>query len=195
MLRLVFRGFAQRKLRVALTAISIVLGVALMAGTYILTDTINNSFAAIFQTASKGHDVVVSPAEQLGREMRSQTSPVTQQMVEQVRRTQGVAQASGSIFSEGTFLDYTPQTAHERLRSSLHRLDRATPLRVLRAGQRPLPDHLERGRDRRGHIRTLGTRHRQQMIVAGLGGDRPLHDRRHPSASAAANPSAAPVPR
>ena len=52
------------------------LGVALMAGTYILTDTINNSFAAIFQTASKGHDVVVSPAEQLGREVRSQTSPV-----------------------------------------------------------------------------------------------------------------------
>ena len=105
MLRLVLRGFAQRKLRVALTAISIVLGVALMAGTYILTDTINNSFAAIFQTASKGHDVVVSPAEQLGSEVRSQTSPVTQQMVVRVRRTPGVAEASGSIFSQGTFLE------------------------------------------------------------------------------------------
>ncbi len=113
MLRLVLRGFAQRKLRVALTAISIVLGVALMAGTYILTDTINNSFAAIFQTASEGHDVVVSPAETLGREVRSQTSPVTQQMVEEVRHTPGVAEAAGSIFSQGTFLD----TRRKRLTS------------------------------------------------------------------------------
>jgi putative ABC transport system permease protein len=105
MLRLVLRGFLQRKLRVALTATAIVLGVALMAGTYILTDTINNSFAAIFQTASKGHDVVVSPAEQLGREVRAQTSPVTQSMLETVRRTPGVAEAAGSIFTQGTFLD------------------------------------------------------------------------------------------
>ncbi|HEX4437755.1 MAG TPA: ABC transporter permease [Solirubrobacteraceae bacterium] len=105
MLSLVLRGFMQRKLRVALTAIAIVLGVALMSGTYILTDTINHSFGKIFQTASKGHDVVVSPAEQLGREVRSETSPVTQSMIEQVRRTPGVAEAAGSIFSEGTFLD------------------------------------------------------------------------------------------
>jgi putative ABC transport system permease protein len=113
MLRLVVRGFAQRKLRVALTAIAIVLGVALMAGTYILTDTINNSFAQIFQTASKGHDVVVTPAETLGREVTSETSPVTQQMVEKVERTPGVAQAAGSIFSQGTFLD----TRRKRLTS------------------------------------------------------------------------------
>jgi putative ABC transport system permease protein len=105
MLQLVLRGFLQRKLRVALTATAIVLGVALMAGTYILTDTINRSFAAIFQTASKGHDVVVSPAEQLGREVRAQTSPVTQAMLETVRRTPGVAEAAGSIFTNGTFLD------------------------------------------------------------------------------------------
>jgi putative ABC transport system permease protein len=113
MFKLVLRGFAQRKLRVALTAIAIVLGVALMAGTYILTDTINNSFASIFQTASKGHDVVVTPAETLGREVRSETSPVTQQMVGKVQRTPGVAQAAGSIFSRGTFLD----TRRKRLTS------------------------------------------------------------------------------
>ncbi len=105
MLSLVLRGFMQRKLRVALTAIAIVLGVALMSGTYILTDTINHSFAKIFQTASKGHDVVVTPAETLGREIQSENSPVTSAMVEQVRRTPGVAEAAGSIFSRGTFLN------------------------------------------------------------------------------------------
>ncbi len=105
MLRVVLRGFAQRKLRVALTAIAIVLGVALMAGTYILTDTINNSFAKIFQTASKGHDVVVTPAQVLGSKVRAEVSPVTQSMLETVQRTPGVAEASGGIFTPGTLLD------------------------------------------------------------------------------------------
>ena len=44
MVALVLRGFMQRKLRVLLTGIAIALGVALMAGTYVLTDTINRSF-------------------------------------------------------------------------------------------------------------------------------------------------------
>ncbi|HEY0516836.1 MAG TPA: ABC transporter permease, partial [Solirubrobacteraceae bacterium] len=114
MLRLVLRGFLQRKLRVALTAIAIVLGVALMAGSYILTDTINNSFAAIFQTASKGHDVVITPAQILGRRVRAEVSPVTQSMLETVRRTSGVAEAGGTIFTPGTFLD----THHKRLTSA-----------------------------------------------------------------------------
>jgi putative ABC transport system permease protein len=105
MLSLVLRGFLQRKLRVGLTAIAIVLGVALMSGTYILTDTINHSFAKIFQTASQGHDVVVSPAETLGRRITSENSPVTAAMVAKVKGTTGVADAAGSIFSEGTFLD------------------------------------------------------------------------------------------
>jgi putative ABC transport system permease protein len=104
MLALVLRGFMQRKLRVLLTAIAIALGVALMAGTYILTDTINHSFANIFSTAYKGHDVVVSPAEKLGRETRSQISPITERTLAQVRAVPGVAQASGGIFSNVTIL-------------------------------------------------------------------------------------------
>ncbi len=105
MAALVLRGFVQRKGRVILTAIAIALGVALMAGTYILTDTINHSFAEIFQTANKGKDVVVTPAKNLGSRVRSETSPITAQMLERVRATPGVAAASGSIFTPGTFLD------------------------------------------------------------------------------------------
>jgi putative ABC transport system permease protein len=105
MARLVLRGFLQRKLRVALTGIAIALGVALMAGTYILTDTINQSFAGIFKTAAKGDSVVVTPSETLGNQTRSQTSPVTQQMLEQVRKVPGVAKAAGGIFTTATFLD------------------------------------------------------------------------------------------
>lgn len=105
MLALVLRGFLQRKLRVLLTAIAIALGVALMAGTYILTDTINNSFAGIFKTANAGNDVVVTPSQKLGSRVRTQVSPITDGMLAQVRKVPGVAEASGGIFSLGTFLD------------------------------------------------------------------------------------------
>jgi putative ABC transport system permease protein len=105
MLALVLRGFLQRKVRVLLTAIAIALGVALMAGTYILTDTINHSFADIFSTAYKGDAVVVSPAETLGREISSEVSPVTEATLARVRAVPGVAAASGAIFSQATLLN------------------------------------------------------------------------------------------
>jgi putative ABC transport system permease protein len=105
MAALVLRGFLQRKLRVILTAVAVALGVALMAGTYILTDTINNSFAGIFHTANKGHDVVVTPAQRLGNRVRSEVSPITDAMLARVRSVPGVAQAAGSIFSPATLLD------------------------------------------------------------------------------------------
>jgi len=103
-LKLVLRGFVQRKLRVALTAIAIALGVALMAGTYILTDTIDQSFAGIFQTANRGHDVVITPTKTLGSNVRPETSPISEQTLARVRATPGVAEAAGSIFSPATFL-------------------------------------------------------------------------------------------
>ncbi|HEX7609952.1 MAG TPA: FtsX-like permease family protein, partial [Solirubrobacteraceae bacterium] len=104
MLALVLRGFMQRKLRVLLTGIAIALGVALMAGTYVLTDTINQSFASIFQSANEGHDVVITPTQSLGRQTRAQTSPITEETLARVRATSGVAEAAGSIFTPGTFL-------------------------------------------------------------------------------------------
>jgi putative ABC transport system permease protein len=105
MLALVLRGFLQRKLRVLLTAIAIALGVALMAGTYILTDTINNSFAGIFQTAEKGTDVVITPTQSLGNKVSAEVPPITEAMLARVRAVPGVAKASGGIFTQGTFLN------------------------------------------------------------------------------------------
>jgi putative ABC transport system permease protein len=105
MAKLLLRGFMQRKLRVLLTGIAIALGVALMAGTYVLTDTINQSFAGIFKTANSGNDVVITPAESLGRETRAQVSPITEQTLARVRSTPGVAEAAGGIFTPANFLD------------------------------------------------------------------------------------------
>ncbi|MFL5862396.1 MAG: ABC transporter permease [Solirubrobacteraceae bacterium] len=54
------RGLATRRLRAALTAVAIVLGVALVAGTFVLTDSITGAFNSIFSTIYQGTDATVS---------------------------------------------------------------------------------------------------------------------------------------
>ncbi len=55
------RGLWTRKLRAALTALAVLLGVMMISGTYVFTDTINHSFDRIFETANKGVDIKVVP--------------------------------------------------------------------------------------------------------------------------------------
>jgi putative ABC transport system permease protein len=107
MLALVLRGFLQRKLRVFLTGIAIALGVALMAGTYVLTDTINRSFAGIFSTSYKNKSVVVTAKEALGRRVGAQASSMNEATLARVREVPGVAAASGSTSSSSTLLTST----------------------------------------------------------------------------------------
>ena len=58
MIRFAVRGLAGRKLRTALTAIAIVLGVAMVSGTFVLTDSIDKAFDAIFPSVYSGTDAV-----------------------------------------------------------------------------------------------------------------------------------------
>jgi putative ABC transport system permease protein len=59
-LRVALRGLAARRLRAVLTALAIVLGVALVAGTYVLTDSIDGAFSSIFQTVYRGTDATIT---------------------------------------------------------------------------------------------------------------------------------------
>jgi len=54
------KGLLGRKLRTILTATAIVLGVAMMSGTYVLTDSIKSAFSAIFTQSYSGTDAVIS---------------------------------------------------------------------------------------------------------------------------------------
>jgi putative ABC transport system permease protein len=91
------RGLMARKARALLTGLAVLLGVAMISGTYIFTDTINSSFDKIFKNANEGVDVVVS-----GRsEFDTQSGPVTQEvpdsLVRRVRAVPGVLTAAGSV--------------------------------------------------------------------------------------------------
>ena len=48
-----------KKLRLLLTSIAVVLGVAFIAGTLVLTDTLGHVFDDVFSSATKGVDAVV----------------------------------------------------------------------------------------------------------------------------------------
>ena len=67
MTSLALRGLAARKLRSALTATAILLGVAMVAGTYVLTDQIRNAFDNIQSQAVEGIDVVITPRDAFGQ--------------------------------------------------------------------------------------------------------------------------------
>jgi len=60
MTSLTLRGLAARKLRAVLTGLAVLLGVAMISGTYVFTDTINSTFDQVFETANEGVDVVIS---------------------------------------------------------------------------------------------------------------------------------------
>src|SRR5207237_1241717 len=58
--RVALKGLAGRKLRSALTALAIVLGVAMISGTFILTDTINKGFKTIFTESYRNTSAVIT---------------------------------------------------------------------------------------------------------------------------------------
>ena len=59
-IRFAVRGIAGRKLRTALTAIAVVLGVAMVSGTFVLTDSIDKAFDAIFSEVYSGTDATIT---------------------------------------------------------------------------------------------------------------------------------------
>jgi putative ABC transport system permease protein len=60
MIRVALRGLAGRKLRAALTTLAVVLGVAMVSGTYVFTDTIEQAIDTLLTDAYTGSDAVVS---------------------------------------------------------------------------------------------------------------------------------------
>ena len=99
MIRVALRGLSGRKLRTALTAIAIVLGVAMMSGSYVLTDTIDKAFDAIFVESYAETDVVVT-GKDAGISFEGETAPpgpIPEDVLEQVRGVDGVDVATGTV--------------------------------------------------------------------------------------------------
>jgi putative ABC transport system permease protein len=99
MIRFALKSLAGRKLRTTLTALAIVLGVAMMSGAYVLTDTIDKAFDAIFVDSYAGTDAVVTgkdPSFSFEGES-AEAPPIPEETLARVRDVEGVEVAAGSL--------------------------------------------------------------------------------------------------
>src|SRR4051812_39280053 len=104
MTAITLRGLFARKLRAGLTALAVVLGVMMISGTYVFTDTINHSFDRIFTTANEGVDVKVVPHKTVDSE-EVPVPPFSASLLRKVRRAHGVAKAAGGVDDIATIFD------------------------------------------------------------------------------------------
>ncbi|MEA2973404.1 MAG: putative transport system permease protein [Actinomycetota bacterium] len=97
MFKLTWKGLWAHKLRFALTGLAVVLGVAFMAGTQILTDTMGKTFDGLFESANDGVDVVVRRAAAVEGDFVEVRERVDTATLDQIRAVDGVDAAAGSI--------------------------------------------------------------------------------------------------
>jgi len=105
MLRATMKNLLSHKIRLALTALSVVLGVAFVAGTFIFTDTINKSIDKLFDTIAS--DVTVTRQSEFSADVASGSVPDS--LVQTVQDVPGVENAYGSVFVENVKL-INPET-------------------------------------------------------------------------------------
>src|SRR6058998_3433956 len=101
MIRVAIKGLLGRKLRAILTAFAIVLGVAMVSGTFVLTDTIKSAFGTVFTQAYKNADAVITGKSAIGTDHGGNGNPdvpsLPASLLTRVRALPEVAQASGGI--------------------------------------------------------------------------------------------------
>ena len=186
MIRFALKSLAGRKLRTVLTALAIVLGVAMMSGAYVLTDTIDKAFDAIFVDSYAGTDAVVT-GKDAGFSFEGESAeppPIPDETLERVRAVDGVEVATGL----GPGLP--DEAAAARRRGDRHRRravvrvrhrDRARvrPLQPAQPRRGPLAERRRRGRRRRGRRRRGGPQARRPDRRRGARAGAAVRDRRH----------------
>jgi putative ABC transport system permease protein len=93
------KGLLGRKLRATLTAVAIVLGIAMVSGTYVLTDTIKAGFNGLFTTVYQNADAVISGKSAIGgNEQQPGLAPsFPAALLPRVRQLPDVADAGGNV--------------------------------------------------------------------------------------------------
>jgi putative ABC transport system permease protein len=102
--RLAVRSLWARKVRALTTTLAVVIGVAFVAGTYILTDTTFAAFDEIFTDSLAKTDVVITAREEV-RQESGETPSFAAAVLPKVSKVPGVRVAAGQIFTAGAFFD------------------------------------------------------------------------------------------
>jgi len=102
MTKVALNSLKGRRLRTVLTALAIVLGVAMVSGAYTLTDTMKNGADSLSNASYDRTDVAVTTKTAVEKEMGDvvKLPPVPASTLERVRSVDGVNAAAGSITDE-----------------------------------------------------------------------------------------------
>jgi len=95
-IRFTLKGLVSRKLRSVLTALAIVLGVTMVSGTFMLTDTMQKAFDQVFASSYKQTDAVMS-GRKIVEWSQSGKPTVPESTLARVRELPQVAAASGAV--------------------------------------------------------------------------------------------------
>ncbi len=98
------KGLLAHKLRLALTALAIILGVTFISGTFVLTDTLQSTFNTLFGTIYAKVDFQVRGAAQLGSGGNATRNPLSESVLATVRKVPGVAIADGQVQGYAQFV-------------------------------------------------------------------------------------------
>ena len=104
MIRVAIKGLLGRKLRAVLTAFAIVLGVAMVSGTYVLTDTIKKSFDTIFTVSYQNADAVITGKTIFGSTSNTVAPSFPESVLTRVKALPGVEDAVGGVEYDETHL-------------------------------------------------------------------------------------------
>jgi putative ABC transport system permease protein len=98
MLRATLTSLLARKLRLLLSGLAVVLGVAFVSGTFVLTDSMGRVFDNLFETVSQGTAVNVRGVSGTGETSNAAgNEPVPQAVLEAVQKVDGVKEAIGEV--------------------------------------------------------------------------------------------------
>ena len=96
MIGVALKGLAARKVRALLTAFAIVIGISMVSGTFILTDTMQKAFDGIFTSSYAQTDAVIAGKE-IVKGSSSGNATVPASLLDKVRALPEVAAAGGTI--------------------------------------------------------------------------------------------------
>jgi putative ABC transport system permease protein len=103
-IKISLRALWGRKLRTVLTALAIVLGVATVSGTYVLTDSISGAFDQIFSSIYNNTDAVVTGKSAVSKNSTTNLPSFDESLLDKVREQSTVAAAIGGVADASTNL-------------------------------------------------------------------------------------------
>jgi putative ABC transport system permease protein len=97
MIGVALKGLAGRKIRALLTAFAVVIGVSMVSGTFILTDTMQKSFNGLFDASYDKTDAVIKGKEIVKDSFSGNGVTIPESLLTKVRALPEVEAASGEV--------------------------------------------------------------------------------------------------